>query len=275
MSFISSNIFVNSLPTTSRNFSFCNSHSSSQNFFILWTDSKIITTNSSGELHALSGANNTIPYINSAGNVTTHSLFTYDGNGGLGLLSTTNASINFDNGRALISAIGGPSVNLTFEVAANQTGTPDLTKGFLCRNKTNNNYLLLSSDYTTSNKATFNTAIVVDTGTIIKPFWGTSGVATRVLANTYGDSSSTTSANEIVANSFAIPTCAATTLTTYSALTNVYIAGAPTLGSNVTGNTYALHVNNGTSKFDGDVSIGGGVTILSGSNKSVDENIKR
>ncbi len=49
---------------------------------------------------------------------------------------------------------------------------------------------------------------------------------------------------------------------TYSALSNVYIAGAPIKGSNVSGNTYALKVNTGDTYF------GGGLTILSGTNNT-------
>jgi len=42
---------------------------------------------------------------------------------------------------------------------------------------------------------------------------------------------------------------------TYSALSNVYIAGAPIKGSNVSGDTYALKVQTGTTYFGGDVTL--------------------
>lgn len=48
-----------------------------------------------------------------------------------------------------------------------------------------------------------------------------------------------------------------TTGVTYSSLTNVYIAGAPNIGNNVSGTTYALKVETGTTYFGGNVTLSG------------------
>lgn len=62
-----------------------------------------------------------------------------------------------------------------------------------------------------------------------------------------------------------------TTAVTYSSLINVYIAGAPTKGNNVFGDTYALKINSGEAYFGGGLKMKSdtNLTILSGSNSAV------
>jgi hypothetical protein len=91
--------------------------------------------------------------------------------------------------------------------------------------------------------------------------WGLNGIQLQATAATYTDSSTAGSgtATNAVFNSFAQPTLAATnaSVTTTNAA-NVYIAAAPTAGTNQTiTNAYALWVDAGTTRLDGDVVISG------------------
>jgi len=92
--------------------------------------------------------------------------------------------------------------------------------------------------------------------------WGTTGSILNAAGSTIGDTSTAASGTVSATtafNSFQTPTLAATnTNVTYSGnVATVYIAGAPTNGTNVNTltNPYALYVNSGVSYF------GGGLTI--------------
>lgn len=88
--------------------------------------------------------------------------------------------------------------------------------------------------------------------------WTTNGIALRVQASTYTDTSSSgTVANTVISN-FETPTLAATNPTTYSLASTLYIQNAPQAGSNVTlSDSYAIHVDNGNVRFDGGIAAGG------------------
>ena len=93
--------------------------------------------------------------------------------------------------------------------------------------------------------------------------WGLNGINLQTVAATYTDNStaaSTTVGNNII-NSFGVPTLAASnTGVTYTNAPTLYIAGAPTAGTNVSiTNPYALYVNSGTSYFAGAVYGLGGI----------------
>ncbi|GEM_PF-1699816 len=106
--------------------------------------------------------------------------------------------------------------------------------------------------------------------------WGLNGIQLQASAGTYTDSSTAASgtATNAVFNSFAVPTLAATntSVTTTNAAT-LYVAGAPTAGTNQTiTNAYALWVDDGTSRFDGNVTTGaylaiGGESVGTGNNR--------
>ncbi len=89
--------------------------------------------------------------------------------------------------------------------------------------------------------------------------WGVNGINLQTVAATYTDSS--TAANGTVTNtainSFGIPTVAATNSSvTYTNYSNLYIAGAPLAGTNVSlTNRFALNVAGGSSFFGGSVGI--------------------
>ncbi len=88
--------------------------------------------------------------------------------------------------------------------------------------------------------------------------FSTSGAGLQIAANTY---TSTTSSGTIATegtNTFGIPTLAASSATTLTNASTLYIDGAPTAGTNVTiTNPYALYVNSGWTQ------LGGGITTAS------------
>lgn len=90
--------------------------------------------------------------------------------------------------------------------------------------------------------------------------WTTGGIALRLTGATYTDSSTSTSgtatSNHI--NAIGLSTLAATNggVTTTDAAT-LYVAGPPAAGSNMTiTNPYALFVDAGASRFDGNILVG-------------------
>lgn len=105
-------------------------------------------------------------------------------------------------------------------------------------------------------------------GNLSASAWGTAGIHLQAAAATFTDSSTASSgtATNAVANSFGQPTFAAsnTTVTMTNAAT-VYIAAAPTAGTNVTlTNAYALWVDDGTARFDGLVTTPASTTSTAG-----------
>ena len=79
--------------------------------------------------------------------------------------------------------------------------------------------------------------------------------------NTFTDTSSTGTVASIRATVFGTPTFAASSATTYTAATTLYVATAPTAGTNVTITTaYAIWSDSGVNRFDGATWFG--ATIL-------------
>jgi hypothetical protein len=104
-------------------------------------------------------------------------------------------------------------------------------------------------------------------GNISSAAWGANGIRTRLDASTYTDTSSSGTVPLITASGFTQPTFAASSATTYSESSTMYIAGAPTAGTNVTQtSSYALHVGSGNVKFGGNsIVCGSNTTITNGS----------
>ncbi len=93
--------------------------------------------------------------------------------------------------------------------------------------------------------------------------WGTNGINFQTVAATYTDSSSSGTVANAAINSFGQPTLAASSATTYTNSSTLYIAGAPIAGTNATiTNPWALNVAAGNSKFGGTITVSG---IASGS----------
>jgi hypothetical protein len=227
---------------------------------------KLVATNANNELVNFSGTNKSIPFFTSAGVITHSPTFTYDAGTTTRILQIDDSDIT----RASQITLGGGRGNIITPSTANsglifQVGlsTPfEQSKSIILRNGPTN-----YASFTTvgvaggvsAHTATFNSTLSINNTGITTTNWGLNGIATRVLATSYTDSTLTpTATSETVASSFAIPTFTALTGKTYSALTNVYIAGAPIAGTNVTGLTsYALKVNTGTTYFGGDVTLSG------------------
>ena len=97
-------------------------------------------------------------------------------------------------------------------------------------------------------------------GDITASAWGLNGIQYQSTAATFTDSSTAASgtATNAVFSSYGIPTLAASnaSVTTTNAA-NVYIAGAPTAGTNQTiTNAYSLWIDAGVSRFDGGIQLG-------------------
>ncbi len=103
--------------------------------------------------------------------------------------------------------------------------------------------------------------------------WGFNGIQLQSTSATYTDSSTAVSgtATNAAVNSFGTPTLAATnaTVTTTNA-TTVYIQNAPTAGTNQTiTNAYALWIDDGISRFDGNVVVNATETVSPTANSAV------
>lgn len=102
---------------------------------------------------------------------------------------------------------------------------------------------------------------LVINGNSSKAAWGTAGIGIQLVAATYTDVSTAASgtvANTVI-NSIGLPTLAAfNTSVTATNVANWYINNAPAAGTNVTiTNSYALWVDDGNVRFDGNLLIGG------------------
>jgi fibronectin-binding autotransporter adhesin len=104
-------------------------------------------------------------------------------------------------------------------------------------------------------------ASLARSGNINASAWTTQGISFAEVAGTYTDTS-TLAGNTIanrVAHSMAQPTFASTNSLTVTDAATVYIANAPTAGSNtVITNAYALHVAAGNVLLGGDIAVNGG-----------------
>jgi hypothetical protein len=95
-------------------------------------------------------------------------------------------------------------------------------------------------------------------GNVSASAWGVNGIALQGSAATYTDTSSSGTVANVVANSIAQPTFAASSVTTYTNASTLYIANAPAAGSNVTiTNGYALNVAAGKSIFGESIYVTG------------------
>jgi hypothetical protein len=235
---------------------------------------KIVATDSNNQLVNFSGTNRSIPYFTTNGVITHSPTFTYNDSSARTLQIddgdlNRSSTITFGGGRGNITCPSTVTSGLIFQVGLT---TPfDQQKSFTFRNGSTNYLTFVTVGTIGGNSAhtsTFTSTVSINNVGITTSNWGLSGIVTRVLSNSYTDATTaTTTASETVASSFAIPTFTALTGKTYSALTNVYIAGAPIAGTNVTGLTsYALKVNTGTTYFGGDVTLSG---ISSGSTTQV------
>lgn len=95
-------------------------------------------------------------------------------------------------------------------------------------------------------------------GTVSSASWTTTGTSFAVNAGTATDTTGSGAIGTRVINSFAAVALAANSSETISVGATVYIAGAPTNGTNVTiTNPYSLYIPNGNTRLDGFNGFGG------------------
>lgn len=89
-------------------------------------------------------------------------------------------------------------------------------------------------------------------GAMTATAWGVAGLNFQTVAASYTDSSSSGTVASQAVNTFGIPTLLASSATTYTVSSNVYIAGAPVSSTNVTQTqSFSLNVAGGQSVFQG------------------------
>ncbi len=235
------------------------------------TQSNILTTTNSPTTADLGSAStNTI-----AGQVSTASLLFAGAantqsrvymNGSTNTTLTANASYtNVNIGISPVNKAGSGTHALLANLVVNNIGTVGGSGATITN--TASLYVGGQSTATTSGNnygVLINSATTATTGNLSTKAWGTSGVNFQTQAATYTDSStaSGTVTNNMV-NTFGIPTLAATNASiTYTNAATVYIAGAPTAGTNATlTHAYALDVAGGDAVFGGQVGV---VTLAAG-----------
>lgn len=129
------------------------------------------------------------------------------------------------------------------------------------------NYLYNSTTHFLGLGATAPTAHLDINGAISAPAWQTFGIALKVRAATYTDTSTGSGGSVTLssANSFNTPTFAATNPMTDDIAANLYISGAPTAGANMTfQEADALYVNGGNAHFGGNTLTIGSSTVYGG-----------
>lgn len=124
----------------------------------------------------------------------------------------------------------------------------------------------------TGHGATTPTAVVQLAYGFSSTSWGTTGVALSVLGASYTDTSNGGTLTMQAINSFGTPTVSGSTTINLVDSTNVYIAGAPVAGTNVTqGNAWGLY--NASAAFLGGFNVvtskANGVFLTSNSNESI------
>ena len=115
-------------------------------------------------------------------------------------------------------------------------------------------------------KGTTNTAkLTLDTTAVSSTAWTTNGIGIKVQASTFTDTSSTAGAvSASHVHAIAVPTMASTNAITVNDAATLYIANAPTAGTNTTiTNRYALLVG-GKIRTTGDMSVDGSLNANTG-----------
>lgn len=108
---------------------------------------------------------------------------------------------------------------------------------------------------------------MVASGNVSAAAWTTAGIGFKAVASTYTDTSSSGTVSVVGVHALATPTLAASSSTTYTTASTLYIAAAPTAGTNVTITTgRAIHVAAGSCLF------AGGITVQGATNLNVNQN---
>ena len=114
-------------------------------------------------------------------------------------------------------------------------------------------------------KGTTNTAkLTLDTTALSSTAWTTTGIGFKIQASTFTDTSSSGAVSNSHIHAIAAPTLASTSSTTVNDCATLYIANAPTAGTNTTiTNRYALLVG-GKIRTTGDMSVDGSLNANTG-----------
>jgi hypothetical protein len=164
--------------------------------------------------------------------------------------------------RAAIGAAtdyGSQTANTVFAAPNGSTGNPTF-RALVSADIPSLSYLPLSGG-TITGDLTVNETVTLS-GSITQANTLLNGIAFDSAARTYTDDGTAGTRATAAANSFGTPTLSSTNLVTVTTAATVYIAGAPAAGTNTTIPTsYALWVDSGTSKFDGDVSVDGTLNV--------------
>lgn len=89
--------------------------------------------------------------------------------------------------------------------------------------------------------------------------WGTTGIVSASVGSViYTDNSSSGTVASAVAHSWGLPQFAASSATVFTDYANIYVAGAPTQGTNVSGgNGWAVWIDSGNFRLDGSLYFSG------------------
>jgi hypothetical protein len=244
---------------------------------------------SSGSITFSGLTSGSVPYISTGGLVyQDNSNFFYDGtNHRLGIGTTTPGSaLEVSGNIATVNQTSASGRGLTMGVAAAGAsnyinsgagggwGMYFTTGGTLGAYSSSNVRMAIGDNGVMIGSSTLPSANLQLAGNKSASAWGTSGINFRSDAATYTDSSSTGTVASNAVNSFGVPTLAASSATTYTNASTLYIAGAPVAGTNATiTNPYALNVASGNSYFGGGVLLGNTQSLQWNSAAGVANNI--
>lgn len=110
-------------------------------------------------------------------------------------------------------------------------------------------------------------------GDVSSTAWGANGIGLKGVANIYTDTSSVGVVTNSPVHALASATLAASSATTYTESSTLFIAGAPVSGTNVTQTTpRAFHIAGGGAKIVGTTVISGATSILGATSINVNNN---
>lgn len=193
---------------------------------------------------------------------------------GAGTGSGTVTSFAFTNGSGFTGSVTNSTTTPTLALTTSLTsGSVPVIGASGALTEDNANFFFNTTSHFLGIGTATPAAQLNISGNISAAAWTTNGIALRINAATYTDTSTANSGtlSSVGASAFAIPIFASTgTSVIYTNAATVYIADAPTAGTNISiSNPYALFVGNGNSRFGGAVIADNGFrtsTTLANSN---------
>ncbi|MEO5646655.1 MAG: tail fiber domain-containing protein [Candidatus Paceibacterota bacterium] len=188
---------------------------------------------------------------------------------GIPTLNSTNTSVTDTNAATVYIAgapVAGTNTTITNPYALYVAGGNSFFNGNISNSGT-----FITSGATvasSSSSARFgvgtaspSASLAIDTSSFsTSNTFNTAGMGLHVLNSTYNSLTSSGTITTQGTNTFGTPTLAASSATTLTNASTLYIDGAPSAGTNVTiTNPYALYVNSGNAFFGGGISTPGGI----------------